>query len=172
MLALRTYGGIDLERFAQRYGVSLLEAHGALIERWGDENLVELDGSSLKPTVRGLAVLSSTPPPCDETGPAAGPRTGATFGGTTSGEAVIGAGGFALTTRLGPRPAGCGRCTGLAVGRRSRPISTTSQRRKCWRRCLRAAWQPPKRRAAAACSMRLAGFFGFALKQAMKARRR
>ena len=59
MLGLRTYAGLDLERLQRGYGVSLIERNGALIERWCRDGLMESDGKSLRPTLRGLAVADA-----------------------------------------------------------------------------------------------------------------
>jgi oxygen-independent coproporphyrinogen-3 oxidase len=56
MLGLRTYAGVDLERFAERFGTDLLASNRPLVERLAAEELVTLDGDRLVPTLRGLAV--------------------------------------------------------------------------------------------------------------------
>lgn len=59
MLGLRTYAGIDLERLERCYGVRLVEANEALIERYRAGGLVEVDRTHLRPTVRGLALADA-----------------------------------------------------------------------------------------------------------------
>jgi oxygen-independent coproporphyrinogen-3 oxidase len=59
MLGLRTAEGVDLERFETSYGVDLAAANHERIARWQDDGLVELDGASLRPTVRGWAVADA-----------------------------------------------------------------------------------------------------------------
>jgi oxygen-independent coproporphyrinogen-3 oxidase len=59
MLGLRTYAGIDLDRFERSYGVRLVEANEALIERYRTGGLVEVDRSHLRPTIRGLALADA-----------------------------------------------------------------------------------------------------------------
>ena len=59
MLGLRTYAGIDLERFERKYGTSLMESNRARILRFRDEGLIELDANFVRPTVRGLAVADA-----------------------------------------------------------------------------------------------------------------
>lgn len=56
MLGLRTRAGVDLARIAERYGVDLLDANRARIERYQAEGLLRLVGQRLEPTVAGLAV--------------------------------------------------------------------------------------------------------------------
>ena len=56
LLGLRTTAGIDLERFAARYGVELLTANDALVGRLVDEGRIVLRGRWLVPTLSGLAV--------------------------------------------------------------------------------------------------------------------
>lgn len=59
MLGLRTAEGVDLERFETSYGVDLAAANHERLARWLDDGLVELDGASLRPTVRGWAVADA-----------------------------------------------------------------------------------------------------------------
>lgn len=59
MLGLRTYAGVDLERFRRSYGIDLREANSGLIERWRVDGLVELGSGYLKPALRGLAVADA-----------------------------------------------------------------------------------------------------------------
>lgn len=59
MLGLRTYAGLDLERLQREYGVCLADRNSALVERWCRDGLVESDGQSLRPTLRGLAVADA-----------------------------------------------------------------------------------------------------------------
>lgn len=56
MTGLRTYAGVDLESVRERFGVELLPANRALIERLAARKLVRLDGSRVLPTLEGLAV--------------------------------------------------------------------------------------------------------------------
>ncbi len=56
MLALRTYDGIDLERFEALYGIDLYESHRERIESFVDDGLLELTPNRLRPTLRGLSV--------------------------------------------------------------------------------------------------------------------
>lgn len=59
MLRLRTRDGLDLDAVRGRFGVDLLAANRALVERLEAENLIELSGSRLRPTLLGLAVADS-----------------------------------------------------------------------------------------------------------------
>lgn len=56
MLGLRTREGIDLEGFRERFGVDLVAANEALVERLAADGLVTLEGGRLAPTLGGFAV--------------------------------------------------------------------------------------------------------------------
>ena len=56
MLGLRTAEGIDLAAFRERYGIDLLAANGALLDRLAGEGLARLEEGRLAPTLDGLAV--------------------------------------------------------------------------------------------------------------------
>ncbi len=58
LLGLRTAAGIDLDRFARRYGIDLMAANAALVARLVDAGRLVVDGSGrrLTPTLSGLAV--------------------------------------------------------------------------------------------------------------------
>jgi oxygen-independent coproporphyrinogen-3 oxidase len=61
LLGLRTTTGVDLDAFRSRYGVDLLAANAALVERLVDEGRLVMradpgGGRRLAPTVAGLAV--------------------------------------------------------------------------------------------------------------------
>lgn len=55
-LGLRTSGGISLDGFREEHGIDLLTEPGVLVERSVAEGLLVVDGDTLKPTVRGMAV--------------------------------------------------------------------------------------------------------------------
>jgi putative oxygen-independent coproporphyrinogen III oxidase len=59
MLGLRTTDGIDLEDFRERYGMDLRENNEALVERLVRDGLLRKTGTSLLPTLAGLAVTDS-----------------------------------------------------------------------------------------------------------------
>ena len=59
MLDLRTYDGVDLERFRARHGVDLLDLHRERIERFVDDGFLRLVDGKLQSTVRGLAIADS-----------------------------------------------------------------------------------------------------------------
>ena len=59
MLGLRTYEGIDLERFLERYGVDLVARNERLVADLVAAGLLRIDGSVLVPTLRGLAIADS-----------------------------------------------------------------------------------------------------------------
>ncbi len=59
MLGLRTPGGVDLARFAERFGVDLVAANRERLERLSVEGLLEHPPGRLVPTVRGLAVADA-----------------------------------------------------------------------------------------------------------------
>lgn len=59
MLGLRTAEGVDLESFERSYGVDLAATNHERIARWQGDGLIELEGSSLRPTVRGWAVADA-----------------------------------------------------------------------------------------------------------------
>lgn len=61
MLGLRTREGIDLVRFRKRFGVDLVAANEALVERLAADGLVTLEGGRLAPTLRGFAVADGLP---------------------------------------------------------------------------------------------------------------
>ncbi len=61
MLGLRTVDGIDLARFAERFGVDLVGRNRGAVGRLVAEGWVELSGGRLRPTVRGLAVADGLP---------------------------------------------------------------------------------------------------------------
>ena len=56
MLRLRTPEGLDLQRLEERFGVNVLAANQALVERLIDEGRVVLEGARLRPTLAGMAV--------------------------------------------------------------------------------------------------------------------
>lgn len=56
MLGLRTAAGVDLPELRDRWGVDLLGDNEALLERWSEEGLVEIDGDRVRPTLAGMAV--------------------------------------------------------------------------------------------------------------------
>ncbi len=56
MLRLRTRDGLDLERVRERFGVDLLDVNRALIRTAVEDELLVLGGSTLRPTLDGLAV--------------------------------------------------------------------------------------------------------------------
>jgi oxygen-independent coproporphyrinogen III oxidase len=77
LLGLRTTAGIDLARFAARYGVDLLAANEALVARLVDDGriVVRADPASgpwLVPTLSGLAVADGLAAAFDIPRPAAG----------------------------------------------------------------------------------------------------
>jgi oxygen-independent coproporphyrinogen-3 oxidase len=59
MLGLRTADGVDLERLWEYYGVDLLEANVAAIDRLVAENRLRLVGGRLRPTVSGMAIADT-----------------------------------------------------------------------------------------------------------------
>lgn len=59
MLRLRTRAGLDCDAIGSRFDIDLLELNRALVERWCDEALVELDGHHVRPTLEGLAVADT-----------------------------------------------------------------------------------------------------------------
>jgi oxygen-independent coproporphyrinogen-3 oxidase len=56
MTGLRTYAGVDLGRVRERFGVDLLPANRALLERLASRRLVAVEGERVVPTLDGLAV--------------------------------------------------------------------------------------------------------------------
>lgn len=56
MFGLRTRAGVDLGALARRHAVDLLQANAELIERLGADGLIELEGTVLRPTLRGMVV--------------------------------------------------------------------------------------------------------------------
>lgn len=62
MLGLRTYAGVDLDGLAVRWGVNLLEANRALIDRLERGGLLMLEGRRLVPTLDGLALADALAP--------------------------------------------------------------------------------------------------------------
>ncbi len=56
MLRLRTPAGVDLDAIEKRFGVDLLDVNGAFIRRSLSEGLLVREGSSIRPTLDGLAV--------------------------------------------------------------------------------------------------------------------
>ncbi|HEX7184011.1 MAG TPA: radical SAM family heme chaperone HemW [Thermoanaerobaculia bacterium] len=59
MLGFRTYEGIDLARFQERYGLDLLARNERLIDRLSREGLLRVETGRLVPTLEGLAVADS-----------------------------------------------------------------------------------------------------------------
>lgn len=59
MLGFRTYEGIDLGRFRERYGVDLVAGNERLIDRLSSEGLLTVEAGRLIPTLEGLAVADS-----------------------------------------------------------------------------------------------------------------
>ncbi len=59
MLGFRTCEGVDLERLRRRHGLDLRARNGERIERLAAEGLLIDAGSSLRPTLSGLAVADS-----------------------------------------------------------------------------------------------------------------
>jgi len=59
MLGLRTFDGVDLDAFHERYGVDLRKHNEPLIERLAGDGLLKLEGNALVPTLAGLAVTDS-----------------------------------------------------------------------------------------------------------------
>jgi oxygen-independent coproporphyrinogen-3 oxidase len=59
LLGLRTADGIDLERFAVRHGVDLLDRNRELAARAEREGLLVVEGNRVRPTVRGMAVADA-----------------------------------------------------------------------------------------------------------------
>jgi len=63
LLGLRTTAGVDLDAFAERYGIDLLETNHALVTRLVRAGRLQVredpQGQRLAPTVRGLAVADS-----------------------------------------------------------------------------------------------------------------
>ncbi len=60
MLAMRTYAGVDSAQLARRYGLDLASSVAAeTIERMASESLLTVEGSVLRPTLRGLAIADS-----------------------------------------------------------------------------------------------------------------
>ncbi len=60
MLAMRTYAGVDTAGLARRYGLDVTSSAAAeTIERMASDGLLTVEGSVLRPTVRGLAVADS-----------------------------------------------------------------------------------------------------------------
>lgn len=59
MLGLRTRAGVDLVRFRERYGIDLETENRPLIERLGEEGLLEKREGTLAPTLAGFAVADS-----------------------------------------------------------------------------------------------------------------
>ncbi|MCX5831200.1 MAG: radical SAM family heme chaperone HemW [Deltaproteobacteria bacterium] len=58
-LGLRTKKGIDLDNFRERYGCDLLTEKRATIAHLIDEELLEISGGRLRPTLAGMAVADS-----------------------------------------------------------------------------------------------------------------
>jgi putative oxygen-independent coproporphyrinogen III oxidase len=56
MLRLRTRDGLDLDRVRERFGVSLLDRNRVVVRTAIEDGLLVLDGSTLRPTLDGLAV--------------------------------------------------------------------------------------------------------------------
>ena len=59
MLGLRTFDGVDLDAFHERYGVDLRKHNEPLIERLAGDGLLKLEDHALVPTLAGLAVTDS-----------------------------------------------------------------------------------------------------------------
>lgn len=59
MLRLRTRDGLDFDAVHDRFGVDLLAGNRELIDRWCEDELVELSAHRLRPTIAGLAVADS-----------------------------------------------------------------------------------------------------------------
>lgn len=59
MLGLRTYEGIELERFHERYGPGLVECGGSVLQRLIADGFVTLTDDRLAPTLDGLAVADT-----------------------------------------------------------------------------------------------------------------
>jgi oxygen-independent coproporphyrinogen-3 oxidase len=59
LLGLRTADGIDLDRFATRYGVDLLAGNGKIVARAAADGLLLLESRRLRPTTRGMAVADA-----------------------------------------------------------------------------------------------------------------
>jgi len=55
-LGLRTKQGIDLERHKLRYGHDLMQEKGPVLEQWGREGLIEIEGGFVRPKRAGMAV--------------------------------------------------------------------------------------------------------------------
>jgi oxygen-independent coproporphyrinogen-3 oxidase len=62
MTALRTRAGVDLERIRSRWGVDVLAANAALVERLETRGLLEVRPGRLVPTLEGLAVADGIAP--------------------------------------------------------------------------------------------------------------
>ena len=59
LLGLRTADGIELDRYARRYGVDLLAGNRELIARAAAEGLLVVESGRLRPTTRGMAVADA-----------------------------------------------------------------------------------------------------------------
>jgi oxygen-independent coproporphyrinogen-3 oxidase len=59
MLGFRTAAGVDLGRMRRLYGVDLLAANAAVVERLGASGHLDVDGERLRPTLAGLAVADT-----------------------------------------------------------------------------------------------------------------
>jgi oxygen-independent coproporphyrinogen-3 oxidase len=59
MTGLRTYAGVDLGRLRSRWGLDLLDANRALVDRLETDGLLALTGVRLVPTLRGLALADT-----------------------------------------------------------------------------------------------------------------
>lgn len=59
---LRTYAGIDMDVVERRWGIDLLARNRGLVERLVEGGFVTLHGSSLVPTLEGLAIADSLAP--------------------------------------------------------------------------------------------------------------
>jgi oxygen-independent coproporphyrinogen-3 oxidase len=59
MLGFRTAAGVDLGCMRRLYGVDLLAANAAVVERLGASGHLDVDGERLRPTLAGLAVADT-----------------------------------------------------------------------------------------------------------------
>ena len=59
LLGLRTADGIDLDRYARRYGIDLLAGNEKIVARGVAEDLLVLEPGRLRPTTRGMAVADA-----------------------------------------------------------------------------------------------------------------
>ena len=60
-LGMRTREGIDLERFAERYGCDLIAEKGTALRTLQEQGLITIQKGRLRPTRAGLAVSDSLP---------------------------------------------------------------------------------------------------------------